>query len=433
MKLLFCQSIFAVFFVGMNTHAQKFSLFEENKYTSVCFIDRDSSNSSLFDENDPFSLIGLIRANCISDADYMSDLTHERLKAHESTMSKKIAPFDDVQPLVDEIGDPIVDTFPDGTLAYRYPAPDELFYDTKDISRLIIYQRTYRDNESRQKITSISHIGLAKKYPGNDKFDIVMKIPYSVLFNSVNFGAYKQVSDALLLKLIADNNNCAKKNDEIPQHFLYMPTYFNFLLQSQVGKTDAYEHVDYPFINFTLSHFYSFYEVAPYFDSANYILGEISTIPLTDEYGDPLIKKNERGEEEYSYPPADTLVCLLQPNPNKVTTYLKYSVQNIDGKGLFVPTDVVYTVTTKEGKYAYCMVNIENLPKELKNVFPFEKTVVHVKDLKWKNDISTELVDKRAFALNKKKDIKALNREFNLDNEGGWPFNLLDVCVTCRF
>lgn len=51
------------------------------------------------------------------------------------------------QPLTDEFGDPIVDTLPDGTFAYRYPADDTIWFKSEDVVQYRLKEDWFFDKE----------------------------------------------------------------------------------------------------------------------------------------------------------------------------------------------------------------------------------------------------------------------------------------------
>jgi hypothetical protein len=161
-------------------------------------------------------------------------------------------------------------------------------------------------------------------------------------------------------------------------------------------------------------------------------LGEQSNFPLVDEFGDPIITINALGVEEYVFPPADTLVCFLEASPKNVSTYFKYKAMELRGGHFLVPVELVYTVNTQNGKYAYSIVDILKLPSHYYEKYPFLKEEIDVNELAWKKIVMSKIEMSKAYSLSKKKDIKALDKEFNLDEGVFGPDNLLNVCVGCK-
>jgi len=122
---------------------------------------------------------------------------------------------------------------------------------------------------------------------------------------------------------------------------------------------------------------------------------------------------------------------ILAPDED-ITMYLNYKIELISTEiGLepcFIPRKVVYTVKTEDGEYAFCEVQIleSNWFNEFKNYcFP-------ISQFEWKKLIREAIENGRSYDLLNKKDIKALDKEFNLDSYMGVPANLLGVCVGCN-
>ncbi len=74
---------------------------------------------------------------------YSDSLYREEVFYYFGTLSKD----PNAQPLTDEFGDPIVDSFPDGTTAYRYPPADTNWFKTEDIVQYRMKEDWFFDKE----------------------------------------------------------------------------------------------------------------------------------------------------------------------------------------------------------------------------------------------------------------------------------------------
>lgn len=128
----------------------------------VFVIDKDSINTSLFDENDPFSLISQIHSSYFPEPIGISKSTTERL-TRDGNQSLEFYYLDDHDiPMADSQGHDSLTVDRDGIMWVVYFPRQIRYYDQSDITRLVFYENTHIDLISQQKVTTISHVGLAK-------------------------------------------------------------------------------------------------------------------------------------------------------------------------------------------------------------------------------------------------------------------------------
>ena len=374
----------------------------------VFVIDKDSINTSLFDENDPFSLISQIHSSYFPEPIGISKSTAARLTSNgNQSLEFYYSDWKDI-PMADSQGHDSIAVLPDGTMAYVYFPRQIMYFDQSDITRLVFYENTHIDLISQQKVNTISHVGLAKRYPNNNKYDIVMLLPFSQLTSCSNLVAiYKESNNPLLQTLLSEVNRTQTKE--------------SFESSKTEGTSFAdfnlYSSMDLPF-EAVLDHY-----SMKIFDSIFYYL-EQNEVPLIDSNGDLLVQMRYDGFEEYVYQEPDTILYRAYINPKDMRVFLKYEYRTELDYCIpqLVASEVVYTYKINDEDYAFCSLSLDNLPWELSNIF--SENPININELKWKYELREGIEKAKTYSLSSKKDIKSLGKEFNLDMLMGKPANL---------
>jgi hypothetical protein len=376
----------------------------------VFVIDKDSINSSLFDENDPFSLISQIHSSYITEPIGISQSTAERLTRDGNQSLEFYYSDQNFIPIADSHGNDSITVLPDGTMEYVYYPRQIRYYDKSDITRLVFYENTHIDSISQEKVTTISHVGLAKKYPDNNKYDIVMLIPFRQLSTCSNLGAiYKESNNPSLQRLLSEVNRTQTKESKES----------SYTAGSSFTDFNLYRSADFPFE--VIRDHYSM----KIFDSIFYYV-EQQGIPLYNSWGEDSSILLSDGTYDLIYPEPDTIVYRAYINPKDMRTFLQYELRmDYNNNPQLVVTNVVYTIKTHDANYAFCSLNLDNLPIEFSNIF-YEKSI-NINELPWKYELRKEIEKAKTYSLSSKKDIKSLANEFNLDILMGKPANLLGV------
>ena len=378
---------------------------------TVFVIDKDSINSSLFDKNDPFSLISQIHSSYITDAIGISPSTAERLTRDGNHSLEFYYSDQNSIPIADSHGHDSTTVLPDGTMTYLYYPRQIRYYDQSDITRLVFYENTHIDPISQQKVTTISHVGLAKRYPNNNKYDIVMLIPFSQLTSCSNLDAiYKESNNPSIQRLLSEVNRTQTK-ESFESSYTAGTRFIDFNL---------YSSPDFPFE--VVRDYYSM----KIFDSIYYYV-EQSVIPLTNPFGDDSLLLLSDGTYEMIYPAPDTIVYRAYINPKDMRTFLKYELRmgNYNKTPQLVVSNIVYAIKILDADYAFCSLNLDNLPIEFSGIF--SENPININELKWKYELREGIDKAKTYSLASKKDIKSLGKEFNLDVLMGKPANLLGV------
>jgi len=380
----------------------------------VFVIDKDSINTSLFDENDPFSLISQIHSSYFTEPIGISKSTAERLTSDgNQSLEFYYSDWNDI-PMADSQGNDSSAVDLDGTLAYVYFPRQIRYYDQSDITRLVFYENTHIDLISQQKVTTISHVGLAKRYPNNNKYDIVMLLPFSQLTSCSNLTAiYKESNNPSLQTLLSEVNRTQTKES------------------FESSKTEGTNFADfnlYSYPGFAFEVVRDHYSMK-IFDSIFYYL-EQGTVALVDSNGNLLVHMRCDGFEEYVYQEPDTIVYRAYINPKDMRAFLKYELRIASNNNpQLVVSEVVYTYKINDEDYAFCSLDFDHLPREFYGTFfeIFYGNLININELKWKYELREGIEKAKTYSLSSKKDIKSLGKEFNLDVLMGLPANLLGV------
>jgi hypothetical protein len=383
-------NVFNPFFVGE---------FSEGR---VFVIDKDSNNLSLFDKNDPFSLISQIHSSYFERPIGMSQLTAERLTGQEHQSLEYYLIPTSILIANSHGGDSTI--LWDGQIEYIYYPPQKIFFDQSDITRMVFYENTHIDPNSQQKVTTISHVGLAKKYPNNNKFDVVMLIPFTQLSTCSDLIAiYKESNNSSLQKLLSEINRTQTK-ESMESALKTGSNFTNFNLS---------KYFDVP-MEVVRDHF-----SMDIFDSSFYYV-EQSELPLTNSFGDDSLIHLSDGTYNLVYPEPDTIVFKVYVNPQVMTTFVQYELRmDAMNKPQLQVSNVVYAIKRSEINYAFGMINLDNLPNELLNVIDLSiLNSINIDELPWKYKLREEIEKSKSYLLTSKRDIKLLGKEFNLDIMG---------------
>lgn len=370
----------------------------------VFVIDKDSNNLSLFDENDPFSLISQIHSSYIDQPIGMSKSTAERLTKQGHQSIEYFDSFLPTIPVSNYLGADSTRILLDGTIEYVYHPVQKIFFDKSDITRMVFYENSFTDPCSQQTVTTISHVGLAKKYPNNNKYDVVMLIPFEQLSTFSDLIAiYKESNNSSLHKLLSEVNRTQTKESKGSS----IKTGSNFT------NFNLYKYFNVP-MEVVRDHF-----SIDIFDSSFYYV-EQSALPLTNSFGDDSLILLSDGTYNLVYPEPDTIVFKVYVNPQVMKTFVEYVLRmDAMNKPQLQVSNVVYAINRSGKDYAFGMINLDKLPTELRNVIDLSiLNAINIDKIPWKYKLREEIEKSKSYSLTSKRDIKLLGKEFNLDIMG---------------
>lgn len=413
--------------------------------SKITLIQKDSSNSALFNEDDPMSLMGMIRSNVINKPSYMRKASIERLE--RSGLDLNSIYYTEGYQSADRLviadttsefyGQALVVAEADGTLVYVYPERERFYYDLDNIDLLVIFEDTVTNLLTGENYWGISQIGLAKKYPNSIKYDLVMLIPYEELTTLGGFVVAEKVAEGQ-----------AKEYYEFDRHNSFGNELRNW----------CFGHGNH-FINDSLE---AFYKNSPDFLEKVHILPNIEDIesprstgnysslgaathiqsPFSYEYK---MKDLERSIDSiysfkgdyfrfrspictpWSNEPRERVEHLYWIDVDSTDVWLLKGISKMDhsGRPVFGTIQVVYTVDL-DGK------NIPVLAADVNEIgYPVWRNgnnSIRTDKLEWRLTLMSEMESrKKQYDLSSKKDVKALGKLFYLDSYNDQPANLFGV------
>lgn len=421
-------------------------------YVGFILIDKNAENNrNLFDAGNPESLLGIILKNPLPSPAFMSDETFNDIRKQNSKTPfiyskgfQSDAPF--VSEKLDEQGR-IVDSIKrvdEGYYSFIYPAPKEYAYDLTEITRLVLFLDTVENPSTQEKYMGISRIGLAKKYPNSNKYDIVLTFSYHEFIEMNHFHILVEADSLMTQKLTNKDSyfqtefkdTCIKTTFEKliseGRNHVYFPYFSSLPDRTQERKSEVIAHLYEEVSTFNLNNSLAYGQnVGLYFDSVNYILGPESDIPFTNEYGEDSLVNNSDGTIVFVYPPRDTIITWVETD--SIHVYVQYELERNDLlHSSFVAKSIYFTnrFGTKtipflefylEKNNSEIRSNYSNL--EIANLAYFQKEF-QLSNLRCTQQIAKTVNDSpRILKSENKKDLTYLFSEFNLEKKG----NLLNV------
>lgn len=426
------------------------------KPIGVKIIDRNEANyEALFNPANPQSLLGILVQNVIPSPQFASKQTINSIRQaepglvfyeHEGRQStdrlKKRQP--------DSFGnfaDSMIQI--DGVSTYVYPPTPKDYYELSNISRLVLYLDTVQNEETQEKYIGISRIGLAKKYSGSDKYDIILSFSFPAF---ARMGQYELIVKAnpLLTAKLTDSNSyyrngfkdsCLQiRTENLDGHdpgYWFFPGYYTPRSHDPVVflGTPAVEHLfgygssgfGIHGLNFefsdskkdTLKH---------YFDELKIIPGPESSLPLVNQYGEDSTVIYPDGTICFIYPPRDSVVTWAEAK--NIQVYLHYSME-YDGLGQKYFDLKNYYFTTEVNGYRIPFLGFRleinralNLQMGWGDFYPDMLAFkIPVSEMSWLQALQAEVP---VLKTHVKKDIQSLFEQFNLETDGN---NLLNLPV----
>ncbi|MDG1913286.1 MAG: GldM family protein [Crocinitomix sp.] len=458
----------------------------------VTIIDKTTETKSIFDYNDPFSLVSLVSNNPLLHIRGLDPVALNRIKKENPSIDLPDYEYRgvDMNPLLDEdtessgFGEPLIVISEDGAAEYVYSDDVQRFYDVHDITKLIIYEDTLEHEVTGEKYFGIEKIGFAKKYPGSKKYDVVFTLPYTYLVKSDAFKALVKLDAKETKMIVSDTSsfyfeinkflpesgqfNIPKKlkemayeemvygmsNDEF--HYLdVMPSdgsnalwnnyrvpnikdYSNSVHQITIGSVHAQLFpFDYPENEDVINQYKCEYEI--YKSDDPLIDGDVTS----PNFGEPLVEINElTGEETFVYP-ADEIEISYVYNKNP-TIYLLYDFMYNDrlvGNQNNVYLEAIYfTAPMPGGDGEFCTLKYDLYKKAddrgryginmtfQKSIGPYVMKD-YTNTIPWRIQLGMEKEKATKYNATSQKDVKELSKTFNLEGYPGIALNLLGVVL----
>lgn len=302
---------------------------------TIKVIDKSEKTAILFDESNPRSFVNLLMQNVdVLERCEPIGIPVEDLSA---TQRKALIPLIGVpgtipllveDPSSPDFGDPLIVTDPvTGMQSFVYDAPDTVFIDLKDVSRMILEF----DSDKETGLEKVKSITLAKKY--GDQYVPVLRCEGNVLLDPTGFRFWEQVSKEQEEWLVGDRPDSYwnQMRDTFSgvydryEELVFFPGEFaldfhtkydipeplkevydvpRYLRREEIWKTLPFDaKLSTPYGNWLVSELDT---LSPYFDTVIYE-EYIDPVPLIDEdpnsvnFGEPLIYTSEDGLQFFVY------------------------------------------------------------------------------------------------------------------------------------
>jgi hypothetical protein len=452
-------------------------------------IDKTEQTNALFDYNNPFSLVSLLANNQLNYIHGMDELISDRIMSKDTTLilpSYRYKPMSDSpmindDPTSENYGEPIIITNLDGSQEYKYP-DNVKYYDVTGITRIVVFEDTVQNEDTGERYFGISKLGFAKQYPGSSKYDVVFTLPYQYLAKMDAFKAVVKLSEDDS-KTLVNESSFLKKHlhqfagdycvaddlaglDSLIKHYKttcnfseLMDAYdqkrsFNYLTVMPLAEQyfPSYRTQDWK-RDITIG--YHNPDIIP-FRSANpedviqqftcdFKYGEQTSIPLTDDNGDPITRYDSVLQKmTYVYEPREIYFKWVH-NENPIIYVLydfMYHDSKCSGENNVYPEAIYFAApnpsepgmyaTLKIDLYQYAIDNPERrygYNAELHPLIDQHVIANYTQHVPWKMQLEGELNTAKRYQSSLKRDVKQLNRMFYLDGYAKVPFNLLGVTL----
>ena len=445
----------------------------------VSFIDKNEKTKHIFDKNDPLSLISLIEKNIIN-TETLDSIIYKRIKASNPTALFSETEYrrrnDDGSPIVkkDSLGDDEITISTTGIPEPVIAEPNKIHLDFDDITRLVIYEDSIKDEITGRSKLEITKLGFAKKYPKSEKYDVVFMVPFEQIRKLDAFKAFIKLDSNDVSRLLNDtasfyykwnflNRGKAnslpklKRNDDSlrlnTEKFNYLDVSYLSFFNGRYNQN--YFHDGY---NNYINEFKLLFDYPKFFKSLSD--DEIYTSNLesekyeyqpVDEAGYPLPLFDEYGNMKYTVDSITGVQLPLVVGKRKVISYI-YN----DNPIFYLQYDFMYNDSLDKGNnnaYIESIIVTKNAPElngELithkfdlykkandkgrygvnLNFDPIvDKFVIknYTSTLPCFQELNKQLKKRKRLDVNNSKDVKKIMQTFNLDHISDLPINLLGI------
>lgn len=346
------------------------------KPVGVKIIDRNEANyEALFNPDNPQSLLGILVQNVIPLPQFADEQTIKRIRRtepgivfyeHEGPQATRPLTSTTRLDASGNVTDSVIEI--NGVYTYVYPPTTKDYYELSNISRLVLYLDTVQNEETREKYIGISRIGLAKKYAGSDKYDIILSFSFSAFARMNQYELIVKANPLLNAKLTdsksyyrnAFRDSClntrAENLEDFPGYYFfpgyYIPVSHDLAVFPRLYVAEHLFH--YGSSGFGIHHLnfeFSDYKkdtLGHYFDDLKIIPGPESNRPLTNQYGDDSLYISPDGVITFVYPTPDSVVTWVEAK--SIQTYVRYVMERDEMGRKYFRVKTFY-FTTKTNQY----------------------------------------------------------------------------------
>ena len=471
----------------LSLNGEKFHVLEElnsnirvlNFSGYVSFVDKNEKTKHIFDKNDPLSLISLIEKNIIN-TEILDSIIYKRIKTLNPTTLFSETEYkrrdNDGLPFIkkDSLGNEITVSH-NGVLEPVLEEPCKIRLDFNDITRLVIYEDSIKDEITGSNKLEITKLGFAKKYPKSEKYDVVFTVPFEQIQKLDAFKAFIKLDSSDVSRLMNDTATFYYKWNFLNKGKANSLPKMKRNDDSLVLNSETYNYLEVPAFNFFLgrnneNYFHDGYnnynnEFKLLFEYPKFFVtltnDEIYTSNLESEKyeyqpvdvdGSPLSVLNPMtGEQMFVVDPITGIELPLVQGKQKAISYI-YN----DNPTFYLQYDFMYNDSLDKGNnnaYIESIIVTKNAPElngELithkfdlykkandkgrygvnLNFDPIvDKFVIknYTSTLPCFQELNKQLKKRKRLDVNISKDVKKIMQTFNLDHISDLPINLLGI------
>ena len=411
----------------------------------ITIIDKSPTNADLFDENNPLSLMGMLKFNYFPLEYGMTDFTAKRMQDRGQIIHEKYIGEMSFKPLVSQVNPENDSTLFDPRIEVyitQYPPRPSRKYAVSSIDRIVIFEDNVRNEITRESYFGITFLGLCSYDSSNAKYDMVAVIPYNELckmkatsfFQKFEFNGPDTV--ARYSSNVLEQINYYRLREEVMNQtnnryyfdwvggdaFEYKgfedkrSTYFQDP-KAAFLHTDRYSTIVHPksfdFADTTSFNFREF--LFQYVPSTDHIPSQ----DPENDFADSIIFID--GEEHYVYYPGNNFTY------KALADYDVYHQYVVNADDLYHPTlkCVYFAVNNGKQSATVMAVPMENPTGdyELESIQSQLASVAIPITVRWRRTLLEEYEKGIHLDLTKSKGIKTLKNQFFLDKVNGIPIN----------
>jgi len=418
----------------------------------ITVIDSSATTGYLFDNKNPQSLISLVKNNrmVFRSMDYTTSedlLSFGVLKSEVYKRGKQ----SDI-PLANSYGEDSMITI-NGYTQFVYPPADQFYVDLHQITRFIIVENKTSENSNNYQIEEII---LAKKYPGMKQYVLVGSIPFDQFINGNKYIYFEQMESETLNTLLNDKNqlwnrwstDCIKTFDnedfdyyvEIPGltwNSKFHPNYYFSTfdeLQPDMVEVRGYWFQNYNW-PFTISSADNYLEDMQKAFGTSKIEGREwpqSNYPLINVFGEDSVVIID-GETQFVYPEQEFTPYWIDAKPDKA--WKIYAINHNNGQPKKELRRIVFTIKENGQDVILADYDCKQSEEHLEYTHMLENLKISFEtslETDWMQNLQSEKEKGQTFLLERKSDVKKLNKIYfelkllGLGDFGYYGYVLLD-------
>lgn len=393
-------------------------------------LDKQDFFEELFDTNNILSLMSMIRQNQIVDPEFLAPSELKRIE--NSGFSETINYYYGNAIYLPLKGINGLDSLDNN--GHVVNSPNQSWgIDLTDISKIILY---IEEIESTPKITKI---GLAKKYPNSEKYDVTCVLNAENIFEMFPKYHYSpHIQDSLL------NNSQLIKSMRNYQFERYSKLDYNTAIQTPspirfLDNSFPFNRHSYSGIIIDLRHENSEFPFqrtwneknTDLFTDKSFMHLDISDIPLLDRYGEDTVDINGN----YVYPVYGQYI--YWKDVTNLIPFIEWELNTnrVNEKKQLVVNRLVYCIKDNTNFTPIFYFDFKKDKNNINENSELISWIVNVESkynaelykLQWEKTIKKVMQKQKRFNPSKRKDLRILRETFNLPESNGKPLSLLGI------